>query len=170
MKAVCVFFPVEVPCTVLWLHGCCVQLLEMAPEMEDVNGAGLKLMMLASRWRKAFENGKRQWASTRGATRPNWPPKSKATKISLGILPAPSKGCQINPTGWFNWHPLKPFGTLWKVQVHEFHSFFAQLVFFESPNLAIWKLERTFGRFSRSTDGNQKSGDQFTSWYGKLSR
>jgi len=30
--------------------------------------------------------------------------------------PASSKGCQINPKGWLIDTPLKPFGTLWKVQ------------------------------------------------------
>ena len=34
-----------------------------------------------------------------------------------GSLPAPSKGCQLNPKGWWIDTLYEPFGTLWKVQV-----------------------------------------------------
>ena len=49
--------------------------------------------------------------------------KTVGSKIALTgrkwyhFIPAPSKRCQINRIGMVNWHPLKPFGTLWKVQV-----------------------------------------------------
>ena len=40
--------------------------------------------------------------------------------IIYRYIPAPSKGCQLNPKTWWIDTVQEPFGTLWKVQVHIF--------------------------------------------------
>ena len=44
----------------------------------------------------------------------------KKTSFQNSHVPAPSKGCQLDPKGWWFDTLQKPFGTLWKVQVYSF--------------------------------------------------
>ncbi len=66
--------------------------------------------------------------------------------VVYGCIPAPSKGCCLNPKGWCIGAPYNPFSTPWKIQVYSYISMSG--VLFLAPVMLDWNHNETMARWT----------------------